>query len=126
MEFKVTLSLGPVAGFLDQKIPVSNDFEKGFPSQVFIKTRKTCLYAYVYIPKISYFENKNQLSLIALRFLDEQLLLTEFVSCQGGINISAEKINTDLKGQIVGPSIGRAIPGVFRPSVTLLLDMGVN
>ena len=39
----MTLSLGPMAGFLDQKIPVSNDLEKGFPSQVFIKTRKSII-----------------------------------------------------------------------------------
>lgn len=91
MEFKVTLSLGPVAGFLDEKTPISNDFEKGFPSQVIIKTRKSIIiciniykhvYMHMYISQRSYFENKNQLYLIALRFLDEQLLLTEFVSCQ--------------------------------------------
>ena len=81
---------------------------------------------FVHIPKISYFKNKNQLYLTSLRFRDEQLLLTEFVSGQRGINISVEKINTNLKGQIVGPSIGRAILGVFRPSVMILLDMGIN
>lgn len=37
-----------------------------------------------------------------------------------------EKINIDLMWQTVEPSIGRAIPGVFKPLEVFLLDMGIN
>lgn len=71
-------------GFLDPEILVFNDLQKGFHHQVFTKNRKiivicmcmhTCICMFALrdilvshlIPKISYFENKNQLYLTELR-----------------------------------------------------------
>lgn len=119
--------------------------ERSSHHQSFIKTRKiitVCIrmYTYVYIhiwyvcieihichliAKVSYFENKNQLYLIAPCLLGHASVINRVCELsKRNPEVSMEKINIDFMWQTAGPSICGAIPGVFKPSEVFLLDMG--